>query len=71
MKCPQCGQWNRASLPHCQRCGAPLEQESAPMPEWRATLRDDGAGKRYIHVDEEGEAVQTYDGRDALAREMA
>ena len=24
MKCPECGQWNRASMPHCTRCGAPL-----------------------------------------------
>ena len=71
MKCPQCGQWNRASLPRCQKCGAPLAQDGAALPEWRTALRDDGAGKNYIHVDEEGEAVQTPDGRDALAREMA
>ena len=71
MKCPQCGQWNRASLPRCQKCGAPLAQDGAALPEWRTALRDDGAGKSYIHVAEEGEAVQTPDGRDALAREMA
>lgn len=40
MKCPQCGHWNRASLPRCFKCGAPLprpndaqqpvEQQPAP-----------------------------------------
>ena len=44
MKCPQCGQWNRASLPRCQKCGAPLAQDGAALPEWRTALRDDGAG---------------------------
>ena len=29
MKCPACGQWNRASMPHCQSCGAPLNIDEA------------------------------------------
>lgn len=71
MKCPQCGQWNRASLPHCMKCGAPLEAEDAGFPSWKTTLRDDQKGKEYIRVDEEGQASSTPDSRDALAEEMA
>jgi len=71
MKCPQCGQWNRASLPHCQKCGAPLDQSEAQLPSWKTTLRDDQKGKEYIRVDEDGDASPTPDSRDALAREMA
>ena len=26
MKCPKCGQWNRASMPHCMKCGSPLNE---------------------------------------------
>lgn len=70
MKCPQCGQWNRASLPHCMKCGAPLEMESAEHPSWKTTLRDDQKGKEYIRVDEDGQASSTPDSRDALAEEM-
>ena len=29
MKCPECGQWNRASMPHCTRCGSPLNIDEA------------------------------------------
>lgn len=71
MKCPQCGQWNRASLPHCQKCGAPLDPAEAQLPSWKTTLRDDQKGKEYIRVDEDGEASATPDSRDALAQEMA
>ena len=28
MKCPNCGQWNRASFPRCFKCGADLPQEN-------------------------------------------
>ena len=31
MKCPNCGQWNKASLPHCMRCGAPLNVRTMSM----------------------------------------
>lgn len=71
MKCPQCGQWNRASLPHCIKCGAPLEADGNEVPSWKTTLRDDQKGKEYIRVDECGEASSTPDSRDALAEEMA
>ena len=71
MKCPQCGQWNRASLPRCQKCGAPLNPEDALEPSWKASLRDEGKGKEYIHVDEDGDVSSVPDGRDELAREMS
>lgn len=71
MKCPQCGQWNRASLPHCIKCGAPLEADGGEIPSWKTTLRDDQKGKEYIRIDESGEASSTPDSRDALAEEMA
>ena len=52
MKCPQCGQWNRASLPNCIRCGAPLNPESAETPAWQEQFRkEDKEPKKYIHVD--------------------
>lgn len=71
MKCPECGQWNRASLPRCQKCGCPLEGADAPLPSWKTTLRDDTAGKEYIRVDEDGDATRAPDDRDRLATEMA
>ena len=27
MKCPECGKWNRAGLPHCAYCGTELPDE--------------------------------------------
>ena len=69
MKCPNCGQWNRNSLPRCARCGEPLSAE-ASAPSWRAELRDDQRGKEYIRVDEFGEAIEAPDERDVLAQEM-
>ena len=69
MKCPNCGQWNRASLPRCMKCGEPLEAlEKAPA--WRAELHDDQRGKEYIRVDEFGDADTVPDQRDVLAQEM-
>ena len=60
MKCPQCGQWNRASLPNCIRCGAPLNPESAETPAWQEQFRkEDKEPKKYIHVDEDGVRCQS------------
>ena len=70
MKCPECGQWNRASMPHCTRCGAPLNIDAASRLEWKDHLRDEGTGAAYIRVDEFGNADSTPDARDVLAREM-
>lgn len=71
MKCPNCGQWNRASLPRCQRCGEPLEDVRPQSPDWKASLGDDRRGKEYIRVDEDGEIQQAPDERDQLAQEMS
>lgn len=70
MKCPNCGQWNQASLPRCKRCGTPLEAENNAEPSWKSQLKDE-RGKTYIRVDECGEAETTADSRDQLAQEMA
>ena len=70
MKCPNCGQWNQASLPRCKRCGTPLEQDAASVPSWKAKLKDDKVNQ-YIRVDESGEAENAVDPRDSLAGEMA
>ncbi|MGN0777627.1 MAG: hypothetical protein ACI4MJ_00620 [Aristaeellaceae bacterium] len=70
MKCPQCGQWNRASLPRCRQCGCSLEDGQSAVPSWKITLNDDTRGKEYIRVDEDGDAARAPDTRDQLAQEM-
>lgn len=70
MKCPSCGQWNRASMPRCQKCGCDLSQAEQEFPEWKASLRD-GSAKAYISVDEDGDINQAPDARDKLAQEMS
>ena len=40
MKCPECGLWNRASMPHCSRCGTPLNIDEASRLAWKDNLRD-------------------------------
>lgn len=70
MKCPNCGSWNKASLPRCMRCGTPLRPDPDAEPAWKSELKD-GKGKEYIRVDESGEAESAPDSRDQLAQEMA
>ena len=70
MKCPECGQWNRASMPHCTRCGAKLNIDAASRLEWKESLRDEGQSTAYIRVDEFGTEDRTPDSRDVLAKEM-
>lgn len=70
MKCPNCGSWNKASLPRCMRCGTPLRPDPDAEPAWKNELKD-GKGKEYIRVDESGEAESAPDSRDQLAQEMA
>ncbi|MBR2824637.1 MAG: hypothetical protein IKE24_13265 [Clostridia bacterium] len=70
MKCPECGQWNRASMPHCIRCRAPLNIDAASRTAWKEDLRDEGQAAAYIRVDEFGNTDSTPDARDVLAREM-
>ena len=70
MKCPECGLWNRASLPHCIRCGTPLNIDESSRITWKDTLRDGGASSSYLRADEFGQTDQTPEPRDALAGEM-
>ena len=70
MKCPECGLWNRASLPHCIRCGTPLNIDQASRFAWKDTLKDGGTSTTYLRADEFGQTDQTPEPRDALAREM-
>ena len=70
MKCPECGLWNRASQPHCIRCGAPLNIDEASHHGWKETLKDGGASTTYLRADEFGMTDQTPEPRDELAKEM-
>ncbi len=70
MKCPECGQWNRASLPHCLNCGAPLNIDAASRLSWKDSLKDEGPSASYGRADEYGQIDSTPDARDLLAREM-
>lgn len=71
MRCPECNQWNRSSLPRCIRCGAELPDESHLAPSWRKDLKDEGLAKEYIRVDEDGDIDVSPDRRELLAAEMA
>lgn len=75
MKCPNCGKWNQANLPHCRYCGAELPNDSPygarGVPAWQMELEDKVRAKSYIRVDEDGEIEDTVDPRDKLAGEMA
>ena len=70
MKCPECGQWNRASMPHCIKCGAPLNIDGASRLLWKDTLKDGGPSASYLRADEFGQVDITPDARDQLAGEM-
>ena len=70
MKCPECGQWNRASMPHCTRCGTPLNIDEASRIGWKETLKDGGPSTAYLRADEFGQMDATPDARDELAGEM-
>ena len=70
MKCPECGQWNRASMPHCTRCGSPLNIDEASRIAWKETLKDKGPSTAYLRADEFGQVDATPDARDELAGEM-
>ena len=70
MKCPECGQWNRASMPHCIRCGTPLNIDAASRLEWKDSLRDGDRPTAYLRADEFGQTDNAPEPRDQLAREM-
>lgn len=70
MKCPECGQWNRASMPHCIKCGTPLNIDEASRLGWKDSLLDSGPSTSYLRADEFGQFDTTPDARDSLAGEM-
>ncbi len=71
MKCPQCGAWNRASMPICVKCGAQLAQETAAEPEWQKSLKDGRRGNQYYRMDDSGQSNAEPDSRDTLMQDMA
>ncbi len=73
MKCPNCGKWNQASLPHCIYCGQELPNDAygpQGVPAWQLELEDRDRKNTYVRVDETGEQETTNDPRDTLASEM-
>ena len=71
MKCPNCGQWNRASFPYCFKCGTELPLQTAEEEkENTPKTPDGGAAKVYIQIDDFGRSTSTEDSRDKLARDM-
>ena len=73
MKCPVCGQWNRASNPRCLKCGSFLTppKGSQGEPTWQDQVKDGQRGTEYYRMDEYGVSDAKPDARDTLAREMA
>ena len=73
MRCPQCGRWNRSTLPQCFYCGAALpEQQSQPQPEEQARQEMPQPSASVIYSVNEGgdETTPRPDERDSLAKEM-
>ena len=57
-------------MPHCAKCGCPLNIDEASRLAWKETLRDGGASTKYLRADEFGQIDATPEARDALAGEM-
>ena len=57
-------------MPHCTRCGTPLNIDASSRVAWKDTLRDGGASTAYLRADEFGMVDDTPDSRDSLAGEM-
>ncbi len=57
-------------MPHCSRCGSPLNIDAASRLEWKDSLRDGAAPPAYLRADEFGQIQNQPDSRDVLAREM-
>jgi len=73
MKCPQCGRWNRATLPHCFYCGAPLVQASEAAEDGtpEGSVMPQPSSSVIYDISPDGEsATPRPDGKDSLAAEM-
>lgn len=71
MKCPQCGHWNRDSLPRCFKCGCDLIPTAEnTRASWQESMRREQPQKVYIRIDDEGRSTAATDEREHLAHEM-
>lgn len=74
MRCPQCGRWNRASLPQCFYCGAampPQQETTTPeAPENRPESPQPSASVIYAVTDDGANTAPRPDEKDNLAKEM-
>ena len=71
MKCPQCGHWNRDSLPRCFKCGCDLIPTAEnTRSSWQESMRREQPQKVYIRIDDEGRSTAATDEREHLAHEM-
>lgn len=57
-------------MPHCSRCGAPLNIGASGRTPWKDTLKDGAKPNSYLRADEFGQVDTRPDSRDALAQEM-
>ncbi len=57
-------------MPHCVRCGYPLNIDEASRIGWRDSLKDGASPTAYLRADEFGQTDSTPDERDTLAKEM-
>ncbi len=71
MKCPNCGMWNRDSLPRCFKCGTPLDGAHRTQLPWEEEMQSIQKGREYTRIGEDGRAVTEKDDREVLAEEMA
>lgn len=59
MKCPRCGQWNQASLPHCFRCGEVLQQRAEPgKMDWQEQFKKPQLQKQRVVYDDTTDPVE-------------
>ncbi len=71
MKCPNCGCWNRDSLPRCFRCGTPFDGSSVGELPWAEEVSRASKGKDFTRMDENGRVISETDERETLAEEMS
>ena len=57
-------------MPHCIKCGTPLNIDEVSKLQWKDTLKDSVPSTAYLRADEFGQMDATPDARDQLAREM-
>lgn len=70
MKCPNCGQWNRDTLTKCFKCGCELSGEKTDQKSWKEFVENNGSGKVYVQINEDGSSSSLTDEKETIAREM-